>query len=57
MRIKKHLTELHYIYFFQMSKPELIEKESKHVQGLDSPVFCDNEIALKEKDAEKITRF
>lgn len=40
-----------------MSKPDLIEKEAKHVQGLDSPVFCDNEIALKEKDSEKITRF
>ncbi|KAI7807578.1 sodium-coupled monocarboxylate transporter 1 [Triplophysa rosa] len=41
----------------EMSKPDLIEKESKHVQGLDSPVFCDNEIALKEKESEKITRF
>ncbi|KAA0712705.1 Sodium-coupled monocarboxylate transporter 1 [Triplophysa tibetana] len=41
----------------EMSKPDLIEKESKHVQGLDSPVFCDNEIALKEKDSEKFTKF
>ncbi|KAK7145175.1 hypothetical protein R3I94_011314 [Phoxinus phoxinus] len=37
---------------------DLIEKEPKHIQGLDSPVFYDNEIALKEKDhKEKITKF
>jgi len=37
---------------------DLIEKEPNHIQGLDSPVFNDNEIALKEKDhMEKITKF
>ncbi|XP_065135745.2 sodium-coupled monocarboxylate transporter 1 [Paramisgurnus dabryanus] len=40
----------------EISKPDLIEKEPNYMQGLDSPVFCDNEIALKEKDTEKITR-
>ncbi|CAM4628231.1 hypothetical protein PO909_005338 [Leuciscus waleckii] len=37
---------------------DLIEKDPNHIQGLDSPVFYDNEIALKEKDHnEKITKF
>uniref|UniRef100_A0A8C1QM74 Sodium-coupled monocarboxylate transporter 1 n=2 Tax=Cyprinus carpio TaxID=7962 RepID=A0A8C1QM74_CYPCA len=37
---------------------DLIEKDPKNIQGLESPVFCDNEIALKEKDhKEKITKF
>ncbi|XP_073707906.1 sodium-coupled monocarboxylate transporter 1 [Garra rufa] len=37
---------------------ELIEKDSKNIQGLDSPVFSSNEIALKEKDCkDKITKF
>ncbi|XP_043097006.1 sodium-coupled monocarboxylate transporter 1 [Puntigrus tetrazona] len=37
---------------------DLIEKSPKNIQGLDSPVFTDNEIALKEKDyKEKITKF
>ncbi|XP_051568666.1 sodium-coupled monocarboxylate transporter 1-like [Myxocyprinus asiaticus] len=41
----------------EKSKSDLIEKEPNPIQGLDSPVFYDNEIALKEKDLEKITRF
>ncbi|XP_051996571.1 sodium-coupled monocarboxylate transporter 1 [Xyrauchen texanus] len=41
----------------EKSKSDLIEKEPSHIQGLDSPVLYDNEIALKEKDLEKITRF
>lgn len=37
---------------------ELIEKDPKTIEGLESPVFSDNEIALKEKDyKEKITKF
>uniref|UniRef100_A0A8C1G1I1 Solute carrier family 5 member 8, like n=1 Tax=Cyprinus carpio TaxID=7962 RepID=A0A8C1G1I1_CYPCA len=37
---------------------DLIEKDPKNIQGLESPVFGDNEIALKEKDyKEKITKF
>ncbi|KAF4112521.1 sodium-coupled monocarboxylate transporter 1 [Onychostoma macrolepis] len=37
---------------------DLIEKDPKNIQGLESPVFCDNEIALKEKNyKEKITKF
>ncbi|XP_016395885.1 sodium-coupled monocarboxylate transporter 1-like [Sinocyclocheilus rhinocerous] len=37
---------------------DLIEKDPKNIQGLESPVFCDNEIALKKKDyKEKITKF
>ncbi|XP_051986420.1 sodium-coupled monocarboxylate transporter 1-like [Xyrauchen texanus] len=34
----------------EKSKSDLIEKEPNHMQGLDSPVFYDNEIALTEKD-------
>ncbi|XP_050967921.1 sodium-coupled monocarboxylate transporter 1 [Labeo rohita] len=37
---------------------DLIKKDPKNIQGLDSPVFSSNEIALKEKDyKEKITKF
>ncbi|KAK2889526.1 hypothetical protein QQF64_028298 [Cirrhinus molitorella] len=36
---------------------DLIEKDPKNIQGLDSPVFSSNEIALKEKDCkEKMTK-
>uniref|UniRef100_A0A8C2B4U8 Sodium-coupled monocarboxylate transporter 1 n=2 Tax=Cyprinus carpio TaxID=7962 RepID=A0A8C2B4U8_CYPCA len=42
----------------QVAVSDLIEKDPKNIQGLESPVFCDNEIALKEKDhKEKITKF
>ncbi|XP_059426522.1 sodium-coupled monocarboxylate transporter 1 [Carassius carassius] len=37
---------------------DLIEKDPTNIKGLESPVFSDNEIALKEKDyKEKITKF
>ncbi|RXN09002.1 sodium-coupled monocarboxylate transporter 1-like protein [Labeo rohita] len=46
------------IFFRCVNSTDLIKKDPKNIQGLDSPVFSSNEIALKEKDyKEKITKF